>query len=399
MSHLNLPGRQALIELWSVLDNPGFGARVRTPCRHCQRKPQGVVEARLNLDLRFSRGARIRFRRPVARERDVEVGRAGLQQRDHARATASFSGTSTGSPRRSSRPERSRSVERLAACGDRADPRGEARARERSDRAHGRREVALVVSPGVQRTVFGTQIRGRAGRARRSTRATTLPRSDAIRVGPLPDDRDGPLGHDDDAERVRVRAVEAHGRDGRQRLHGAPCLARSTASRLSPVRRERAAHLPRDAGGCAADVDLRTAKTPVSRARAQAASAPATIAKASPRERPEGTSRARSRRSPRSGAETGRRHSPRARGDAPRAGSSPGGHGGDFAVSGRRPAAVATFPRSAAGDEPLEPGHELLDVSQVRRSRRACACSASGTPSSPSGRRRASGRRRRSRTR
>ena len=61
---------------------------------------------------------------------------------------------------------------------DRDDPAGELDARQRSDGADGRAEIAFDVSAGVRPTSFPTQIRARSGLAARSTRAITRPRSE-----------------------------------------------------------------------------------------------------------------------------------------------------------------------------------------------------------------------------
>ena len=298
---------------------PAFGARVRTPCRHCQRKPQGVVEgAAINLDLRVEASGD----RPLGHG-DVEIGGAGVEQRDHPGGDGELERNveRVAEADLEARPEAER--ERVGGRRDGADAAREVRADERRDGRDGGPQIARRSgSPTTSLTLRLTQIRASAGRSWRSASPITLPLS-ATRYESAPwrtiaTPRSGT---------TTTRSVCGKARS--KRALSTVGIASTACSDSVEVDLEQARAAGRRRGPCE-PVPRRPGsprprrpcgrRTRPSRARrARRPSAPSAIRNAIPSERPEGTSRERSRRSPETRRGSGAAASAaRARGRDPR---------------------------------------------------------------------------------
>ena len=243
-------------------------------------------------------------------------------------------------------------------------------------------------APGSSRTSFATQMRARSGFTVRSTRAITRPRRDDDEgVRALADDGDGALGHDHDAQRVWIRAIEADGRDRRQRRDVDLGARRDRARRGSAPRgrAEPARPAARRPAPAPLTSIVRTANSDVSRASTRARSTAPNTAKPTSNERPEGTKAASSRRSPVAARGNGTTTlAGRVRGRAPRPGRPLLGHRPLFAA-GRG------FLAAPAADRQLEPPAARP---RARARRRTARARAGVPPPSARGSRRSSPRRR-----
>ena len=235
--------------------DPRFRMQGTSPPAPCQRESQGVGRGwKLDLYLRVEVCPGDR----TLGNAHVEVASSSVRRGTIRRASSSFSARSEPSPRRISAPERSTSVSSCVEVAHARDPCRQGRPNERRDRTNRSAQSAGDLVADLHLDVRA-QPESREPRPLPALERLDHPaaRRDEPRRLALAEDGDGSLGHDDHAQRVRERAVEARSGDGWHTLDA--CLQPRQVEREQAVSargRENGAHLVRDVPRRSLDGDL-----------------------------------------------------------------------------------------------------------------------------------------------